>query len=137
MILIDTNVLSQPLRLNGSSKVNAWIAANFEEIAIPVLAISEIVYGIELIGDFERRIQLTNALATMRLRFEDRFVPFDTPAAEAHGWLQARMKRQGGRLPEIDSQIAAIAISRSAKVATRNTKDFERTGVELIDPWTA
>ena len=137
MILIDTNVLSQPLRANGSAKVNDWIRTNFDQIGIPVLAISEIVYGIELIDNWERRIQLANALATMRIRFEDRFVPFDTAAAEAHGWLQARMKREGGRLPEIDSQIAAIAISRNAKLATRNTKDFVRTGVELIDPWTA
>ena len=137
MILIDTNVLSQPLRLNGSRRVNDWITANFDEIGIPVLAISELVYGIELIEDFDRRIQLTNAMAMMRLRFDDRFVPFDTAAAEAHGWLQARMKRSGGRLPEIDSQIAAIAISRNARIATRNTKDFARTGVKLIDPWTA
>jgi len=137
VILIDTNVLSQPLRLNGSRRVNDWITANFDEIGIPVLAISELVYGIELIEDFDRRIQLTNAMAMMRLRFDDRFVSFDTAAAEAHGWLQARMKRSGGRLPEIDSQIAAIAISRNARIATRNTKDFARTGVELIDPWTA
>jgi predicted nucleic acid-binding protein len=137
MILLDTNVLSQPMRANGSAKVNNWIRDNFDQIGIPVLAISEIVFGIEMIDDWERRIQLTNALATMRLRFDNRFVPFDTAAAEAHGWLQARMKREGARLPEIDSQIAAIAMSRSAKIATRNVKDFARTGVELIDPWTA
>lgn len=137
MILLDTNVISQPLRANGSAKVNHWIQSNFEQVGIPVLAISEIVYGIELIDDWERRIQLTNAMAVMRQRFDDRFVPFDTAAAEAHGWLRARMKRAGAVLPEIDSQIAAIAISRNAKLATRNAKDFERTGVELIDPWQA
>lgn len=135
MILIDTNVLSQPMRAHGSAKVNDWLRKNFDQIGIPVLAISEIVYGIELIEDWERKIQLTNALATMRIRYEDRFVPFDIAAADAHGWLQAKMKREGGRLPEIDSQIAAIAISRNARIATRNTKDFERTGVELVNPW--
>ena len=137
MILLDTNVLSQPLRLNGDPKVIAWIDAHTEELYIPVLAISELVYGIELIDDWDRKSRLTNALAALRLRFEDRYVPFDTPAADAHGWLQARMHRSGGRLPEIDSQISAIAISRKAKIATRNVKDFERTGVELINPWTA
>jgi toxin FitB len=137
MILIDTNVLSQPLRRNGSQKVNDWLRANWDDVYIPVLAISEIVYGIEMIEDAEAKMRLTNALATMRLRWQDRILPFDTPAAEAHGWLQAKMKNSGGRLPEIDAQIAAMAISRAAKVATRNTKDFQRTGVELIDPWTA
>lgn len=137
MILIDTNVLSQPMRANGSDKVNRWIDHNFPEIGIPVLAYAEIVFGIEMIDDWERKIQLSNAMATIRLRFEDRFVPFDTAAADAHGWLRAKMKREGITLPEIDSQIAAIAISRSAKLATRNLKDFVNTGVELIDPWTA
>ena len=135
MILLDTNVVSQPLRANGSTKVNDWIRANFDQVGIPVLAISELVYGVELIEDWERRVQMTNALAVMRPRFDDRLVPFDLAAAEAHGWLKARMRRAGTVLPEIDSQIAAMAISRNAKVATRNTKDFERTGVELIDPW--
>jgi predicted nucleic acid-binding protein len=135
MIVIDTNVLSQPMRANGNAKVNEWLDANFDQVAIPVLALSELVYGIEMIEDWERKIQLTNALATIRIRFEDRFVPFDMAAADAHGWLQARMKRSGARLPEIDSQIAAIAISRNAKVATRNVRDFARTGLELINPW--
>lgn len=137
MIIIDANVLSQPMRANGSDRVNDWLRANFDEIGIPTLAIAEIVYGIEMLDDAEHRLTLTNALATIRLRFGDRFVPFDTAAAEAHGWLQARMTRQGGRLPEIDSQIAAIAISRNATIATRNTRDFARTGIELIDPWAA
>ena len=135
MILIDTNVLSQPMRANGSAKVNQWLDAHFDRVGIPVLAVAEIVFGIELIDDWERKIQLTNALATMRIRYEDRFVPFDMAAADAHGWLQARMKREGARLPEIDSQIAAIAIARGAKIATRNVRDFSRTGLELINPW--
>ena len=80
MILIDTNVLSQPMRANGSAKVNQWLDAHFDRVGIPVLAVAEIVFGIELIDDWERKIQLTNALATMRIRYEDRFVPFDMAA---------------------------------------------------------
>lgn len=137
MILIDTNVLSQPMRANGEARVNQWLRNNFDQVGIPTLAVAEIVYGIELIDDFDRRIQLTNALAVMKQRFEDRFVPFDMAAAEAHGWLRARMKRLGTVLPELDGQIAAVAISRNAKLATRNMRDFERTGLELIDPWQA
>lgn len=137
MILVDTNVLSQALRSHGEPRVIAWMSANLERLAIPTLAISEIVYGIELIDDFERRQTLTNSLATLRLRIDDRYVPFDTAAAEAHGWLKARMRRAGTPLPEIDSQIAAIAISRNAVLATQNVRDFERTGLEIVDPWQA
>ena len=137
MILLDTNVLSQAIRVHGEPRVNAWMSANFERIAIPTLAIAEIVYGIELIDDYDRRLTLTNALATLRLRIDDRYVSFDLAAAEAHGWLKARMRRAGTPLPEIDSQIAAIAISRNATLATQNVRDFLRTGLEVVNPWEA
>lgn len=135
MILLDTNVVSQMIR--PSRTVIAWLRTHAAETYLPVLAISEMAYGIELSDDRDQRMTLTNAIAAVRLLFEDRIVPFDAAAAEAHGWLQGRAKRAGGRLPEIDSQIAAIAISRNAKIATRNIADFERTGVKLINPWTA
>lgn len=95
MTIIDTNVLSQPMRASGSRRINDWLRANFDEVGIPMLAVAEIVYGIELLDDRDHRLTLTNALATIRLRFDDRFIPFDLAAADAHGWLQARMKRQG------------------------------------------
>lgn len=135
MILVDTCVLSQALRVNGEPRVTAWMSVHFEQLGIPTLAISEIVYGIELVDDYDRRLTLTNALATLRLRIDDRYIPFDTAAAEAHGWLKARMRRAGTPMPEIDSQIAAIAISRNAVLATQNVKDFERTGLEIVNPW--
>ncbi|MEM8825646.1 MAG: type II toxin-antitoxin system VapC family toxin [Pseudomonadota bacterium] len=79
---------------------------------------------------------MANAIAVIRKNFETNILLFDTPAADTHGWLQARaMREQGRRLPEIDCQIAAIAISRNATVATRNIKDFEPTGVDFVNPW--
>lgn len=137
MIVADTNVVSQLLRANGAPKVIDWMRDNFDALAIPTLTIAEMVYGIELVEDWDRRLQLTNALAIMKQRYEDKFVPFDMASADAHGWLRARLKRVGVVLPVIDGQIAAIAISRDAKLATHNTKDFVRTGIDLIDPWQA
>ena len=137
MIVVDTNVVSQLLRANGVPRVIDWMRDNFDALTIPTLAIAEIVYGIELVEDWDRRLQLTNALAIMKQRYEDKFVPFDMAAADAHGWLRARLRRTGVVLPAIDGQIAAIAISRNARLATNNTKDFVRTGLELIDPWQA
>ena len=137
MIVIDTNVLSQPLRDNGEQRVIDWLDANDAEIVIPAQSIAELVYGYEKLDYSRRRTELHNAVFALLTRYRDRILSFDRAAAETHGWLIAKMEKAGTPLPFSDSQIAAIAISRAAPVATRNTKDFERTGVRLIDPWLA
>ena len=135
MIIIDTNILSQPLRKDGARRVIDWLDANDRQLRIPAQAISELVYGYEKLDFGHRRTELHDAVFALLTRYRDRILPFDRAAAEAHGWLYARMEKLGQTLPFSDSQIAAIAISRGASVATRNVKDFARTGVELIDPW--
>lgn len=137
MILLDTNVLSQPLRKDGERRVIDWLDANDAEIVIPAQSIAELVYGYEKLEFSRRRMELHDTVFALLTRYRDRILSFDRAAAEAHGWLVARMERAGTPLPFADSQIAAIAISRAATVATRNTKDFQRAGVALIDPWQA
>ncbi len=135
MILVDTNVISQPIRENGERKVIDWLDAHDADIFIPAQAIAELVYGYEILAISRRRMELHDAVFAMLTRYRERMIPFDRAAAEAHGWLTARMEKAGTPLPFADSQIAAIAISRAAAVATRNTKDFARTGVEIVNPW--
>ncbi len=135
MIIVDTNVLSQPLRENGERRVVEWLDTHDLHIRIPAQAIAELVYGYERLEFGRRRSDLHDAVFALLTRYRDRILPFDRAAAEAHGWLYARLQRQGQTLPFADSQIAAIAIARGASVATRNVKDYARTGVELIDPW--
>ncbi|KPF77933.1 hypothetical protein IP88_05135 [alpha proteobacterium AAP81b] len=137
MILIDTNVLSQPLRDDGERRVVDWLDAHDAEILIPAFAIAELVYGYEVLAFGRRRTELHDAVFALLTRYEDRIVAFDRPAAEAHGWLVAKLKSEGKPMPFVDSQIAAIAIARSTRVATRNIVDFKATGLELIDPWVA
>lgn len=137
MIIIDTNVLSQPLREDGERRVIDWLDAHDEQVGIPAQAIAELVYGYEKLEFGRRRTELHDAVFSLLTRYRDRIVPFDRAAAEAHGWLYAKLERQGRVLPFADSQIAAIAISRAASVATRNVKHFAPTGIAVIDPWAA
>ena len=137
MIIVDTNVLSQPLREDGEQRVIDWLDANDEQVRLPAQAIAELVYGYERLDHGRRRTELHDAIFALLTRYRDRILPFDRAAAEAHGWLYARLQKEGRTVPFSDSQIAAIAIARGARIATRNTSDFERTGVQLIDPWQA
>jgi predicted nucleic acid-binding protein len=71
--------------------------------------------------------------------FERRFIgpilTFDLNAARAFADISATRRKLGRPIGQMDAQIAAIARSRSAAIATRNLRDFEDCGVELIDPW--
>ena len=135
MILVDTNVLSQPLREDGEKRVIDWLDSHDSQIAIPAFAIAEMVYGYEILEFGKRRMDLHDAVFAMLTRYRDRIVPFDRAAAEAHGWLTAKMEKNGTKLPFVDSQMAAIAIARSASVATRNVKHFQATELIVINPW--
>ena len=138
MIIADTNVVSQLIREHGSAKVRAWMIAHADDLWTTTITLAELAYGIEPIEDYDRKMTLTNAVAAFRQQFARSILEFDIAAADAHGWLQARAKKTSGRrMPELDAQIAAIAIARSASVATRNIRDFENTGLTLINPWEA
>jgi hypothetical protein len=76
----------------------------------------------------------TSSTTTSR-RFHGQVLPFDYDAAFAYTDVVDGRIRNGRPIGEVDAQIASICRARSVPLATRNTKDFELTGVELIDPW--
>jgi predicted nucleic acid-binding protein len=67
--------------------------------------------------------------------FAGRVLPFDEVAARAFPEIAAARRARGRPISEFDAQVAAIARSRSAVLATRNTADFEGRGVRLVNPW--
>lgn len=137
MILVDTNVLSQPLRPDGDAGVVAWIDRHFDELRVPTLVVSELVYGAHKLHDPEQRERLALRIDLLLGRFGDRFVAFDLAAARRHGRIAGECQRAGRQLTPVDGRIAAMALELGAVVATRNVSDFAPTGVEIIDPWTA
>lgn len=137
MIVLDTNVLSETMRASPSAKVMAWFRGQ-EASSLFLTAVSqaEILYGIEGLQLGNRRVQLTQAADSIFAGFRERILPFDDHCAHAYSKIVLARDRLGRPISDFDAMIAAIASVHRAAIATRNTRDFERCGVTLIDPWT-
>ena len=139
MIILDTNVISALMRKDVEPLVVAWLDGQpTESIWITAVTVFEVHFGLELITPGRRRRQLESAFArALDDDFEGRILPFERQAARAAALIAAR-RRQAGRSIEIrDAQIAGIAATRRATVATRNTRHFADVGIALVDPWAA
>jgi predicted nucleic acid-binding protein len=136
--ILDTNVISEPMQPSPSATVLDWWARQQSSaLFITTVTVAEILYGIELLPQGKRRAAL---LAGAERMFDKvlagRILPFDEDAARAFPEIAVRRRSQGRPLGALDAQIAAIARSRDAILATRNTADFEGCGVRLVNPWT-
>ena len=97
---------------------------------------AEILYGVSILSDGKRKQSLAAAVDEMFAQdFSGRLLPFDGPAAVAFAAISTNRQRKGRPISQLDAQIAAIAHSRGATLATRNTPDFAECGIDVIDPW--
>ncbi|MER8582069.1 type II toxin-antitoxin system VapC family toxin [Mesorhizobium sp. M1423] len=138
-LLLDTNVLSEVTRPAPDARVLDWLDRLDEDRSfISVVSIAEIRRGVALMDEGRKREALAEWLARdLPQRFEQRVLPVDEPVALAWGDLMGLAKRRGRGLSSMDGLIAATAIAQELTLATRNAKDFEDFGIELVDPWTA
>lgn len=137
MIILDTNVVSELLRPAPAPVVEAWLAAQ-DGAAVFFTAIgeAELRLGVAILPAGRRRTALAEAIdAMLEEDFRDRVLSFDAAAAQAYAAIAADRRAAGRPISQFDCQIAAIACSRRAALATRNTADYEGCGIELIDPW--
>ena len=131
--LVDANVLSEATRLEPAPQVVEWLRKNERNLVIDPIILGEIRFGILLLPRGKRRERLE--------RWFDggvrRITCLDWEARTALRWseLLAKLRRSGRALPIKDSLIAATALAHGLTVATRNRVDFERAGVEVVDPF--
>ena len=139
MIVLDTNVLSELMRPEPAATVLRWIDSKAaEELFTSAITMAEILHGIERLPDGRRKHSLhTHAMAMFEHDFADRILPFDAYAALHYSTLVTAREQSGKPVGLADAQIAAICRAQQAKLATRNVKDFEGTGVDIINPWIA
>ena len=137
MILLDTSVVSEPLKPNADPAVVAWIDAQLvETLYLSTISVTELRYGIAVLPDGKRKKSLRASLDERILPlFESRILSFDTEAAEICAELRARVRTLGQGIGTADSYIAAIATAKRLIVATRDTQPFEAAGVTVINPW--
>ncbi len=135
MILLDTNVVSEPMRVGASPVVLRWLNLNFPDCAISSVVIFEILSGIGKLPRGKRRQALERAAERMIQRFGNRIYQFDEPSARASATLMATARSRGRTLHIADLQIAGIAAAHGLTLATRNTRDFAGFGINVVDPW--
>jgi predicted nucleic acid-binding protein len=137
MILLDTNILSELMRPVPEADVERWLTDQpAASVFISAITEAELRYGIALLPNGKRRSTLTIALQDMLAEdFSGRILPFDSPAAVAFAEIAADRQQAGRPISQADAQIAAIARSRGATLATRNVADFQGCGLEVINPW--
>ena len=139
MILLDTNVVSEPLRLSPAARVIAWIDAQpLETLFLSAITVAELRAGVALLPEGKRRAGLHNSLETRVLPlFAGRVLPFDLGCSPAYAELMDKARAAGLAIASADAYIAAIAAANGLAVATRDTAPFEAAGVTVIDPWRA
>jgi predicted nucleic acid-binding protein len=117
--------------------VERWLAEKpAASVFISAITEAELRYGIALLPNGNRRSALTAVLQDMLAEdFNGRILPFDSSAAVAFAEIAADRRQAGRPISQADAQIAAVARSRGAALATRNLSDFSGCGLELINPW--
>lgn len=138
MILLDTNIISEIMKSAPSVSVVNWLnQQNPDIIFISTITIAEISYGLHILPHSKRRKLLESRFEQyVSQAFTQRILIFNKSAAKLYGEVMGYRKTMGKPLSILDGQIAAIALSNNASVATRNLKDFTDCGINLINPFT-
>ncbi|NEV64399.1 PIN domain-containing protein [Thiorhodococcus minor] len=137
MILVDTNVISEVMKVSPSESVVNWLnAQESSALYLSTITIGEIEYGLRILPVGKRGLRLKERFQRfVSLAFAQRILAYDETAARTYGELMGHRKEIGRPMSIADGQIAAIAIANGLMVATRNTKDFKDCGLELINPF--
>ena len=137
MIILDTNVISELARQIPDTGVLAWLdSLEISEVATTAVTAAELRYGVARLPDGHRKRELTVVIRGILVEdFYGRVLPFDERASIRYADVVTGRERIGRPIGVADAQIAAICHDSGAALATRNTADFEETGIELVDPW--
>lgn len=136
MIVLDTNVLSEPLKVLPAPKVMEWLDKQVAEtLFMTTISRAEILFGVARLPDGKRKAALAAQIERVLELFKDRMLDFDAPAADHLAKIATNCEKVGRKAKAPDSYIAAIASARGFAVATRNVSHFEHTGVLVINPW--
>jgi toxin FitB len=137
VILLDTNVVSEPLRAAPDARVIEWIDAQpLETLFLSAITVAELRAGVAQLPAGKRRAGLHDSLEKQVLPlFAGRVLPFDLACTQAYAALMATARKSGLAIASADGYIAAIAAANGLAVASRDTRPFKAAGASVIDPW--
>ena len=135
MIVLDTNVLSEPLKRTPDEHVLSWMERLDGATAVTAVSVGELLTGARALPEGRRRTELLDAVLSTLADFSGSVLAYDEPAAQHYARLQELRRTMGRPLAVEDGMIAAICLTHGAALATRDTADFAALGIELIDPW--
>jgi predicted nucleic acid-binding protein len=136
--LLDTNVLSELRRPKPERKVIAFVSAQpLDRLYISVVTLAELRFGIESVADAARRADLTDWL-THRVRpmFEQRVLPVGEDVMLKWRLLVEQGRKARHTFSQPDLIIAATALQHGLTVVSRDTSDYQKAGVAVLNPWT-
>lgn len=136
-MILDTNVLSALMSVPPVAAVIQWMDEQAaDRLFITAITVAEVRYGLGIMPAGRRRTDLiTQADAMFGQDFRDRILSFDERAANAFGALSSHRRALGRPISISDGYIAAIATVHAMPIVTRNVKDFEELGLQLINPF--
>ena len=137
MILLDTNIISEPLRPQPNLVVVAWIdAQSIETLYLSAISVAELRFGIAVLPTGKRKDTLHERLEHSVLPlFVGRILSFDLEVSQTYAQMMAKARANGLAIGLADGYIAAIASTHGLIVATRDTAPFEAAGLRVINPW--
>ena len=137
MIILDTNVVSEPLKRDPSATVLKWLDRQSPAtLYLTTISQAELFAGVLALPAGKRRTELkrviNNELVSL---FANRILPFGENSAEAYAQVVTGANAAGNAIDFADAAIAAIALEHNFILATRNERDFKGTSVKLLNPW--
>lgn len=137
MILLDTNLISEPWKPVPDQAVIAWLDDQaIETLFLSAITIAELRFGIAAMPSGKRQTILRDRLEDEVMpHFSERILSFDLAASQSYSQLMARARIAGKAIGTADGYIAATAAANSLAVATRDTSSFESAGLKVINPW--
>jgi predicted nucleic acid-binding protein len=131
-ILVDASVLSEPTKPDPHPRAVVWLRRHEQDIVVDPIVLGELRYGILLLSRGKRRERLERWFAGVsRLHC----LAWEGETGMRWAQLLADLRRRGTPMPIKDSLIAATALVHGLPIATRNRRDFEPAGVEVLDPF--
>lgn len=136
MLILDTNIISELMRPKPDIEVLDWATQRrSDEITTTSITLAELYFGLAILPQGARKRELMKRLGLLEAEIFPESLTFNAAAAMEYAALRADLRGEGLAISQSDAMIAAIARAHNASLVTRNVRDFERCGLDILNPF--